>query len=138
MTEPAWTQILPLTPRTQYLLFWYIAETLPPEIEASLNSRAESSPSSRQPYQQPPAYPSDLRLKDRVKDEPADYVPPKHEGTGVDEEEMLYESHLLNINDAITKLSRSVMAQVVREGWEAIQQRLHEDEFLESAQDSDR
>lgn len=77
-------------------------------------------------------------MKDRVKDEPADYVPPKHEGTGVDEEEMLYESHLLNINDAITKLSRSVMAQVVREGWEAIQQRLHEDEFLESAQDSDR
>lgn len=134
MTEPAWTQFLPLTARTQYLLFWYIAETLPPEIEASLNSRAESSSSSRPPYQQPPAYPSDLRLKDRVKNEAADYVPLKHEGTGADEEEMLYESHLLSISDAITKLGRSVMAQVVRQGWEAIQQRLHEEEFLESGQ----
>lgn len=134
VTEPAWTQFLPLSPRTQYLLFWYIAETLPPEAESALNACTPALGSSRPPYQQPPAYPSALRLADRVKDEPADYVPPKHEGTGVDEEEMLYESHLLGINDAIAKLGRSVMAEVVKEGWEAIQQRLSEEQSLDGGQ----
>lgn len=73
---------------------------------------------------------------DRVKNEPADYVPPRHEGTGVDEEEMLYESHLLTIDDAIAKLGRSVMADVVKEGWEAIQNRMHQERWLEGGQDS--
>ena len=62
--------------------------------------------------------------------EPKDYEPPRHEGTGVNEEEMLYRSYLLKIDEAVTKLRGSVMADVVREGWEAIQARMREEEWL--------
>jgi len=110
---------------------------LPPDVEAALNADADAATTARPPYQQPPAYPSDLRLIDRVKNEPKGYVPPRHEGTGVDEEELLYESHLLYIDDAIAKLRRSVMAQVVKEGWDAIQERLEEERERESGNGED-
>ena len=64
--------------------------------------------------------------------EPKDYEPPRHEGTGVNEEEMLYHSYLLKVGDAMAKLKGSVMADVVREGWEAIQARMREEELLSS------
>ena len=137
MVEPPWTEFLPLSTRTQYLLFWYIAETLPPDVEATLNSDGEAANSSRPPYRQPPTYPSDLKLIDRVKSEPEGYVPPRHEGTGVNEDEMEYDSHLLHIEDAIAKLGKSVMAEVVRDGWEAIQERLKEEREGESRNDGD-
>ena len=60
--------------------------------------------------------------------EPKDYEPPRHEGTGVNEEEMLYRSYLLKIDDAVAKLRGSVMADVVKKGWEAIQVRMREEE----------
>jgi hypothetical protein len=133
VTEPVWTQFLPFTARTQYLIFWYIAETLPPALEdaANLTSSSPSTHSpSQAPYQPPPCYPPDLRLPDRVRAEPKNYEPTRHEGTGVDEEEMLYRSYLLKIDDAVTKLGGSVMADVVREGWEAIQVRMMEEQLL--------
>jgi len=65
-----------------------------------------------------------------VRAEPKDYEPPRHEGTGVNEEEMLYRSYLLKIDDAVAKLRGSVMADVVKEGWEAIQVRMREEEWL--------
>jgi hypothetical protein len=43
---------------------------------------------------------------------------------------MLYHSYLLKIDDAVAKLKGSVMAVVVREGWEAIQARMREEEWL--------
>jgi hypothetical protein len=117
--------------RTQYLLFWYIAETLPAEVETVISARTETSTTSPSPYREPPLYPSNLRLIDRVRAEEDDYVPPKHEGTGVDDEELLYRSSLLGINDAIAKLENSVMAAVVKEGWEAVQERIQQEISLE-------
>ncbi|KAK7733496.1 hypothetical protein SLS57_000511 [Botryosphaeria dothidea] len=40
VVEPLWTQLLPVSQRTQYLLFWYAAETLPPDVEASMPASA--------------------------------------------------------------------------------------------------
>ncbi|KAL8917138.1 MAG: hypothetical protein Q9172_005973 [Xanthocarpia lactea] len=97
VTEPVWTQLMPVTRSAQYMLFWYIAETLPPEIDHSLSQK---SIQANNVYMVPPAYP---------------------EATWVNEEEALYESYLLSINDAQQKLSGTIMADVVRIGWEAIQ-----------------
>ncbi|KAF2449951.1 hypothetical protein P171DRAFT_351297 [Karstenula rhodostoma CBS 690.94] len=118
--EPIWIQLMPLARHTkQYLLFWYIAETLPPDVEPLLETP------SNEPYKQPPAYPAGLTLKERVAMEPEGYEPLHHEGTGVDEEEQTYESHLVTVEEAIRLLGGTddVMADVVRRGWEGIQQR---------------
>lgn len=58
--------------------------------------------------------------------EPEGYEPVHHEGTGVDEEEQTYESHLVSVQEAMALLggTGSVMADVVRRGWEGIQRRL--------------
>lgn len=52
------------------------------------------------------------------------YEPLKHEGTGVDEEEALYESYLLPVDHARRKLRGSVMEDVVRRGWDAVMLRM--------------
>ena len=52
-----------------------------------------------------------------------DYEPIRHENTGVNAEEALYESYLMPVHEAIGKLGRGVSADVVRKGWEAIQLR---------------
>lgn len=52
------------------------------------------------------------------------YEPLKHIGTGVDEEEALYESYLLPIAEARKKLNGTIMADVVRRSWEAIELRM--------------
>ncbi len=53
--------------------------------------------------------------------EPEGYEPVRHENTGVNEDEALYESYLLPIETAIAKLGdESVSADVVRKGWGAI------------------
>lgn len=52
------------------------------------------------------------------------YEPLRHEGTGVDEEELLYTSFLLPVDDVRRKLRGSVMEDVVRRGWEGIQLRM--------------
>jgi hypothetical protein len=52
------------------------------------------------------------------------YEPKRHEGTGVNEEEMLYESYLLPIGEALKNLRHSIMEDVVRKGWEAVELRM--------------
>ena len=74
----------------------------------------------RMAYQYPPGFAADMTLKQRIEMEPEDYEPVRHENTGVNAEEALYESYLLPVEDAITKLGRSISADVVRKGWEAI------------------
>lgn len=112
---------MPLARNTkQYLLFWYIAETLPPDAEGPLKTAPD------EPYKPPPAYPAGLTLKERVAMEPEGYEPVHHEGTGVDEDEQTYESALVSVEEGMRLLggTDSVMADVVRRGWEAIQQRM--------------
>jgi hypothetical protein len=118
--EPVWMQLMPIGTRgTQYVLYWYIAETLPPNLETELETEVGAA------YKPPPPFPRDLTLRDRIKLEPEGYEPVHHEGTGVDEEEQAYESHLVSVEEAVTKLGRNgVMADVVHIGWEGIQNRL--------------
>lgn len=103
----------------QYLLYWYIAETIPPELEKELETKAGEA------YKPPPRYPEGLTLRDRMKMEPPGYEPIHHEGTGVDEEEQTYSSYLVPIHEAVQKLGKNgAMANVVLRGWKGIQDRL--------------
>lgn len=112
-------QMMPLGYRgVQYVLYWYVAETLPPHLEAEMATEKGTV------YKPPPAYPMDLTLRDRLKMEPQGYEPVKHQGTGVDAEELLYESELVGVEEAVVKLGRGgVMADVVLRGWKGIQDR---------------
>jgi hypothetical protein len=113
---------MPQTRTAQYILFWYVAETVPPKVEEDLNEAmaAQSTAENPTPYQYPPRYPSDLSLEERIKLEPEGYEPVHHPNTGVDWEEALYESHLLPIEEACRRLKGTVMEDVVRQGWKAI------------------
>jgi len=101
----------------QYILFWYIAETLPPDLEASLSAQESEKGMA---YQYPPRFEPGLTLKQRIEMEGDGYEPVRHANTGVNEEEALYESYLMPVDEAIEKLGRSISADVVRKGWEAI------------------
>ena len=120
MTEPVWTQLAPVTKVTQYILFWYIAETVPPDLEVLLSAQEKEQGMA---YQYPPNFKSAMTLKERTAMEREGYEPIRHENTGVDAEEALYESYLMPVDEAIEKLGRSISADVVRKGWEAIQLR---------------
>lgn len=118
---------MPVGHGKQYVLYWYIAETLPPDLEAELETQHGEA------YKPPPPYPKDLKLRDRVNMEPDGYAPIHHEGTGVDEEERTYQSYLLPVEDAVAKLGRKgVMADVVLRGWKGIQDRFALEEVIDS------
>ncbi|KAL8737374.1 MAG: hypothetical protein Q9181_001749 [Wetmoreana brouardii] len=117
VTEPVWTQLMPVKPTVQYMLFWYIAETLPPDVEASLSQKSKRENGA---YQTPTPFPKETTLAERVNLETEGWAPVRHENTGVDEEEALYESHLLPVDVARDKLRGTIMADVVRRGWETI------------------
>ncbi|KAL9056843.1 MAG: hypothetical protein Q9162_002714 [Coniocarpon cinnabarinum] len=126
-TEPVWTMFMPQTAKSQYILFWYVAETLAPDLEELMNRasagedvkvKTAASLSSSGPYAYPPKFPLDASLKDRLSAEPREYKPPRHENTGVDEDERLYSSELVSIDTAIQRLGENeIMADVVRRGW---------------------
>lgn len=120
-------QLHPQSPSSQYVLYWYIAETLPPDVEKALDAAAEEaeSPVFGQPYQYPPKFPLELTLAERLRMEPRGYEPPRHENTSADEEEALYESFLLSIEEAKEKLRGSIMEDVVAKGWTAISLRMN-------------
>jgi 8-oxo-dGTP pyrophosphatase MutT (NUDIX family) len=132
VTDPVWTQFLPLSATSQYLLFWYVSETVPKDVEESCNeSTSTSGPATA--YKAPPPFPrSGTTIKQRVAldtvinddGKQTVYEPRRHEGTGVDEEEMLYRSYLLPVEEARRRLKGSVMEDVVRRGWDAIQLRM--------------
>lgn len=113
-------QLVPVSSTSQYVLFWYIAETIPPSAETSIPPPVAGAAS---PYQRPPPYPVDLSLVERAKLEPEGYEPIRHEDTGVDSEEAQYVSYLLPIPEAMKKLQGSIMADVVRKGWQGIEKR---------------
>lgn len=71
-------------------------------------------------YQQPPRYPADMTLAQRIALEPENYAPVRHENTAVDADEALYVSHLFSIEVALQKLEGTVSGDVVRRGWAAI------------------
>lgn len=130
VAEPVWTQFMPLSEKTQYLLYWYIAETISPEMEqlyASLYSTGNVTA-----YRAPPPMPNHQTLRERMAEDSltlADgkhelYEPLRHEGTAVDEEEALYDSKLVPVEEACRKLRGTVMEDVVRRGWEIIQVRI--------------
>ena len=73
-------------------------------------------------YQYPPKFEVNMTLKERMNMDKG-YEPIRHEDTGVNAEEALYESYLMPVHEAIGKLGRGVSADVVRKGWEAIQLR---------------
>lgn len=129
--EPVWTSLLPNSRRTQYMLHWYIAETLPPLVEANIGP----PPASRK-YQEPPPYPRDLTLRERIAMEPDGYEPTRYPNTGVDSEEALYSSELVTVEEAIAKLGRNSMADVVGIGWDRIQTRLKAEDAVQSAASS--
>ena len=108
---------MPVTRSTQYILFWYIAETLPPDLEEHLTQQSERAHGA---YQIPVPFPRDMTLKKRIELEGEGYEPVRHLNTGVDEDEMLYESYLLPVEEAVDKLRGTVMADVVARGWEGI------------------
>ena len=113
-------QLVPVATVSQYVLFWYIAETIPPGAETSIPPRVEGEAS---PYHPPPPFPADLSLAQRVQLEPEGYEPIRYEDTGVDSEEALYTSYLLPISEAMKKLQGTIMADVVRKGWQGIEKR---------------
>lgn len=115
----------------QYVLYWYVAETLPPSLEVELETEVGAA------YRPPPAYPHELTLRERVRLEPEGYEPLHHEGTGVDAEEATYESHLVDVEEAVKRLGRhGVMADVVLRGWKGIQDRFAMEEAHEAATES--
>ncbi|KAL2043154.1 hypothetical protein N7G274_004214 [Stereocaulon virgatum] len=120
VTEPVWTQLMPVTRTVQYILFWYIAETVPPDLESSLTARTKEEEGA---YQYPPKYATGMTLEERLRMEGKEYEPIRHENTGVNEEEALYESCLVPVEEAIQRLGRSLSADVVKKGWEAIKLR---------------
>lgn len=113
---------MPQTATSQYILFWYIAETVPPEVEVQLNEdmAANASEDSEKPYQYPSKYPEDLTFAARRAMEAGGYEPVHHANTGVDSDEALYDSYLLSVDEAIQKLRGTIQEDVVRRGWEAI------------------
>ncbi|KAI4101242.1 MAG: hypothetical protein LQ339_005169 [Xanthoria mediterranea] len=129
VAEPVWAQLMPVTRSTQYMLFWYIAETLPPEIEQSLSQKSTQANGA---YMTPPPYPATMTLAERIVLDKK-LAPVRHENTGVNEDEALYESYLLSVDEAQQKLSGTIMANVVRTGWEAIQTRMAMEESSKSA-----
>ena len=123
-SEPIFTQLMPLRSDVQYILHWYIAETLSPDDEAGLSRGATAT------YKTPPPYPAHLRLSARVRQDSQGYEPVHHENTGVDAEELKYESALVDVDEAIRRLSEGTVlgrnviglpqADVVRRGKAAI------------------
>ena len=122
VTDHVWTQLAPQSRNRQYLLFWFIAETVPPKLEEELNEAMiiKATDLNLTPYQYPAKYPSDLTLPARIELEGDGYEPVHHKNTAVNAEEALYESHLMPVEDALMKLRGSVMEEVVRIGWNAI------------------
>lgn len=134
VTEPLWTQLLPLTATNQYMLFWYAAETVPREIEESYTAAQASSDAGQaaRVYRAPMPFPADMTLRQRVALDAVQgadgrqkvYEPVWHEGTGVDEEELLYKSYLLSLDEARRRVKGSVMEDVIRRAWEGVQLRM--------------
>ena len=132
--EPIFTELVPLRPNSQYILYWYVAETVPPEVEESLNAMVEDRSSADEglPFFPPPPFDEGMTLEERIKldvlEDGSMYEPIRHPNTGVDDEEALYESYLLPIEEGAQKVRGTILEHVIRRGWQAICDR-HEHEI---------
>ncbi|KAI9692372.1 MAG: hypothetical protein M1822_006603 [Bathelium mastoideum] len=147
--EPVWTELFQMNPTRQYILFWYVAETVPPEVEEVVtkqqqalqneeptktndgtpeSANARRSITSPAPYVAPALFPKKITLKERIAMEPEGYQPVKHVDTGVDSDELTYESYLMPIEEAMRKLRGTISSDVVRRAWEGIQLRIKMEE----------
>ena len=61
--------------------------------------------------------------RDRTGEVTGYYEPVRHEGTGVDSDEMEYESHLMDIDEACRVLGGTELEYVVRTAWRCIEER---------------
>ncbi|KAF2805068.1 uncharacterized protein BDZ99DRAFT_450582 [Mytilinidion resinicola] len=131
--EAVATEFMPVGRGLQYILFWYIAETLPPDDVEALDR--EHGPTL---FGTPPEYPQYLTLQSRLEMEPKGWVPQRTAGTGVDSDEALYESDLYPLAEALRLLGEgSVQADVVGRGWTAICKRWDDEKpVVEPAQTS--
>ena len=123
VTDPLVMEMAPVRDRSQYVLFWYVAETVPPGVEAGLNQRMEEAATreNQTPYLAPERWPEGLTLGERLGMEEEGYEPVHHQNTAVDAEEALYESYLLPVEEAVWKLRWTLLQhEVVRRGWNAI------------------
>lgn len=114
--EPLATRMMPVAREYQYMLFWYAAETISEEDEASLNNVSEHG------FVKPENFPGNMTIKEREsldKREEGDYEPKRHEGTGVDEDEAFYVGMLVGVEEAV-RLLGGTSADVVRRAWEGI------------------
>lgn len=114
--EPTATRMMPVARDYQYMLFWYAAETIPEQLEDSLNAVSMDG------FAVPEAFPDDITLKEREKLDVKGtgiYEPKRHEGTGVDEDEAFYVGQLVGVEEAI-RLLGGTSADVVRRAWEGI------------------
>ncbi len=151
ITEPIWTQLLPVSGTSQYILHWYIAETLPPSLDLALTQKTAAHGGA---YQIPMRFQDGMTLRERVQldvrldisgklggkwiggDRKAGggtevyHEPIRHaEREIVQEEEKAYESQLVPWEEAVKLLGvRSVSADVVRRGWTAVEERLQMEE----------
>ncbi|KAF2834462.1 hypothetical protein M501DRAFT_1001083 [Patellaria atrata CBS 101060] len=138
---------MPVRPTVQYMLFWFIAETLSPDdedkvttasshpvtshsnqVDLSIMLESREATTALYPaptYTTPPMFPANLTLQKRMELEPEGYEPTRHENTGVDDEEAQYTSKLVSIATAKELLGGSIMADVVKRGWDLIQLRLN-------------
>lgn len=142
--ECQWMQLLPLTTTAQYVLFWFVAETVPKDVEDAYAAETTSGDEGGRVYRPPPSFPRDVTLKQRIAQDtmststlegkPENYEPRWHEGTAQDEEEMCYRSYLMPVDEARHVLRGSVMEDVVRRGWEGIRARMKIEEEREKEQ----
>lgn len=93
---------------------------MPPELDVSLSAKAKERSLA---YQYPPKFAPDTTLAQRVKTEGEGYEPVKHENTGVNADEALYESYLMPVEEALEKLGKGISADVVKKGLEGIRLR---------------
>ena len=114
---------MPQTAHSQYLLHWYVAETVPPDVEEAMTKEEEQGGISffggKGVYKPPLAFGVEDTLQERLAREPDGYVPVKHEGTSADEDEALYQSRLVSVEEAVALLN-PVEGDVVRRGLAAI------------------
>ena len=130
----------------QYVCSWYIAETLPPALEESLNqdSRVEDTSSAQRDattentsaptkieatprlnvYAKPPASSREEPLDARMALEPQGWEPARVELSTTQSDELHYRAWLLPVSEACQKLRGTSMKYVVKEGWNMIQKRL--------------
>ncbi|KAF2226823.1 hypothetical protein BDZ85DRAFT_191643 [Elsinoe ampelina] len=131
VVEPLWTQMLPVSARTQYIVLWFVGETLDWREEERCNAvaveREGGEGEETRSFVEPRGLKEGVTVKERmawdVNEQGRVREPVCHPGTGVDSDEMLYEKYLMPIEEAVEKLKGTIMADVVRQGWELIAKR---------------